>query len=899
MTDTATTAAREPTLADFAASYVRQFGFSLVPLPPRSKRPTTGDWGRHLLTDPQQARSYYTEHPTANIGVALGPSRLCSLDVDDLEATRAIFAEFGWDLDALVRDHPTVQGQAPGFRVMFRVPEGVELPYHSLTWPNKDDPDGSIHRGMIAKAVAAEKDGRQAEADSLKAAARAFARFTVFEIRAAVETQRQDVLPPSIHPDTGRPYVWLTRPDAKVGIPAPPAYLLQVWANWDALKPQFQTVCPWAPKPELPRRREPVQAGPGGSVIEAYDRAHSITEALSRYGYRQQGRRWLSPHSSTGLPGVVVFERDNKAFIHHASDPLCSNSSGQPVAPFDLFCTFEHGGDVKKAVRAAGDALGMAMPQRQQPARQAPAPAPAPVVDPDTGEILEQPANDNAPASPTWQRPLDVFAEFPAPPILPGMLPRVLDDYAAECGELIGVEPAMVAIPALVTCAAALHDDVRIQPKRHETGWTESARLWCAIVGTPSVKKSPAIRRATKRLRKIDADLAEENARLAADRADQLEQYKEAKKQAKKDGTPIGQAPERPAMSRMIVEDITVEALSEVLKDNSRGVLCIQDELSGWFGSMDAYSGGKAGNKDRAAWLQAYNGGFRQVDRVLRGAVHIPNFSVSMIGGIQPDAIRRIAKDMTDDGLMQRFMVVIGRNAPELDRIERADVNRAFADLVDHLHRIKPGVEPVKLSEEAHLIREELMAYAGELADYPALPGGLRSHLGKWPGLFARLLLTYHAIECSEASVHPCNAVVLGETADSVARLMRRFLLPHAMAYYTDILGASGELEHARWVAGFALSRGLTEVTNRDLMQAYKQWRGMDDWRRQRVMQVLEDMGWVAPVIPEDRPTKRGATAWVVNPLVHEQFAAKAAEEADRRTRLREEVAAMQRPFDR
>ena len=546
----------------------------------------------------------------------------------------------------------------------------------------------------------------------------------------------------------------------------------------------------------------------------------------------------------------------------------------------------------------AGVASPRAIPAREHPARppRPAAPATAPRVDPETGEILDPPANDNQrPAPSMFAKPMDIFAEFPAPAIEAAMLPDAIYEYAAECGELIGVDPAMVAIPALVSCAAALHDDVRIQPKRHETGWTESARLWCAIVGAPSVKKSPSIRRATRRLRKIDADMAEENARLAADHADQLEQYKDAKREAKKSGTPIGQAPERPPMSRMVVEDITIEALSEVLKDNSRGVLCIQDELSGWFGSMDAYTGGKSGNKDRAAWLQAYNGGFRQVDRVMRGVVHIPNFSVSMIGGIQPDAIRRIAKDMTDDGLMQRFMIVIGRNAPELDRPEDEHIHRNFSRLVDHLHAVVGGRNVVTLSEDAHVIRERLNAYAAELADYPALPGGLRSHLGKWSGLFARLLLVYHAIECSGQSVHPANRPVSWECAARVELLMRRFLLPHALAYYTDILGGSGELEHARWIAGFILSRKLAEVTNRDLIQSYKQWRGMDDWRRQRVMQVLEDMGWVIPLIEEGRTSKRWATSWLVNPEVHTLFTTKAAEETERRTRLREEIAEIQK----
>ena len=340
------------TTADYAATYVRKYGMHIVPLPPRGKRPLSDNWGNECITDPDVARKYYQQHPDANMGAALGPSRLCSLDIDNLEAMRIICAEFGWDIEALLAQSPTIQGQPPGMRMLFRVPDGETLQYHSLSWPKQDDP---------AK------------------------RFTVFEIRAADTQQRQDVLPPSIHPDTGQPYIWLTKPNG--AIPEPPAWLLAVWKNWDALKPQLQGLCPWAPAPtpKPPKRPRPAHDTAQPSVIDAYDQAHDIEAALARYGYRQQGRRWLSPHSSTGLAGVVVF--DGKAWIHHASDPLCSDESGQLVGAFDLFRYYEHQGDIGKAVKAAADELGMKTARRQLPAPSS-APAVPMVTDPDTGEIL-------------------------------------------------------------------------------------------------------------------------------------------------------------------------------------------------------------------------------------------------------------------------------------------------------------------------------------------------------------------------------------------------------------------------------------------------------------------------------------------------------------------------------
>lgn len=353
-------------IADYAEAYVRHYGMALVPLPPKTKRPLAQDWGRNVITDPQAAREYYEQNPDWNMGAALGPSRLCSLDIDDIDAARMIFDEFGWDLDALRKQHPTIQGSPGGFRVMFRVPDDMKLVYHALTWPKQDGSPG---------------------------------RFTVWEIRAADEQQRQDVLPPSIHPDTQQPYQWLTKPADVGGFKSPPQFLLQIWANWDKLKPQLQAICPW--KPDVPRSAPtPTRTQPqGDSVIDAYNAANAIDDTLSRYGYKRQGKRYLSPHSGTGLPGVIVWADANKCFIHHASDPLCSDESGQPVGPFDLFAHYEHGGDIKKAAKAAADQLGMTRRVAVKPQRQ------TEVVDPETGEIMA--ANDNR------QPAVDYFSPLP------------------------------------------------------------------------------------------------------------------------------------------------------------------------------------------------------------------------------------------------------------------------------------------------------------------------------------------------------------------------------------------------------------------------------------------------------------------------------------------------------
>jgi hypothetical protein len=47
-----------------------------------------------------------------------------------------------------------------------------------------------------------------------------------------------------------------------------------------------------------------------------------------------------------------------------------------------------------------------------------------------------------------------------------------------------------------------------------------------------------------------------------------------------------------PKKTRVRIEDTTIEAAQEILKDLT-ACFCSRDELSGWFGSMDKYPGGR------------------------------------------------------------------------------------------------------------------------------------------------------------------------------------------------------------------------------------------------------------------------------------------------------------------
>lgn len=321
----------EKTTAWYAERYTSKFNMHLIPLKPNSKLPVMNDWGLHTISDPGQARAYFEQHPDQGIGMALGPSRMASLDIDCEESFRTICHNYGIDLDDLIASTPTLKGSDKGMRLVFRVPDGVDLGYSKLNWHRESDPSKS---------------------------------YTVFELRAASGTaQRFDVLASqSKHPDTGRPYTWITQP--RTDWPTPPLWLLTLWSKFDHMKPQLVSMCPWLPVADpasAPAARSTASSGDhsGKSVIDAYCDANDLSSELARYGYKQVGKRWLSPHSTSGLPGVVLFPDGKSCWIHNSSDPLCSEDSGKPVNSFDLFCYYDHNDDTSKAVKHAADLLGM------------------------------------------------------------------------------------------------------------------------------------------------------------------------------------------------------------------------------------------------------------------------------------------------------------------------------------------------------------------------------------------------------------------------------------------------------------------------------------------------------------------------------------------------------------
>jgi hypothetical protein len=101
--------------------------------------------------------------------------------------------------------------------------------------------------------------------------------------------------------------------------------------------------------------------------------------------------------------------------------------------------------------------------------------------------------------------------------------------------------------------------------------------------------------------------------------------------------------------------DTSTEELQRLLAETPRGLLYMRDELTGWLGSFDRYSGNGA---DRAFFLECWNGGAYVCDRVgYHGEpIRIEHASLAIIGGMVPDRLRSTLSG-ADDGLSARLYV--------------------------------------------------------------------------------------------------------------------------------------------------------------------------------------------------------------------------------------------------
>ncbi|WP_295430037.1 YfjI family protein [uncultured Thiodictyon sp.] len=497
----------------------------------------------------------------------------------------------------------------------------------------------------------------------------------------------------------------------------------------------------------------------------------------------------------------------------------------------------------------------------------------------------------SAPTAAPWPAPEPLPSGLPAvAPFALDLLPAALRPWVADIAERMQCPPDYPAVSAMVTLAAVVGRQMAIRPKCQDD-WTVTPNLWGAVVGRPSLLKTPAIQEA---IRMIDA--LEANARQVFDHENTnyeaaLLVHKETSKEAIKRVSKAVQAkdaarahsialeavqePPPPVRKRYKTHDATVEKLGDLLRENPRGMLLYRDELIGFLKSLD--QDGREGS--RAFYLEAWNGtGGFTFDRMGRGTVEIAGACVSIIGGIQPGPIgdymvSAIRGGIGDDGLVQRFQLAVWPDATrDWHNVDRwpdtaaRDTARAVYERLDcidpdALHATREDGDALPWVRFDEAAQREFNAWREvlehRLRDDDLHPC-LESHLAKFRSLVPSLALLCHLADVPEGGP-------VGLASAQRAMAWVEYLETHARRIYAPAMAVD-------MAAALELDRRMQSLpapfTARDIYR--KGWRFLDLKGTSDALAVLVEFGRIRA--DDGEAQGRPTTRYTVHPsLVEDQ----------------------------
>lgn len=489
------------------------------------------------------------------------------------------------------------------------------------------------------------------------------------------------------------------------------------------------------------------------------------------------------------------------------------------------------------------------------------------------------------PDSDAWAEPVDIFGGHLSRPVDLRYLPQCLADWVGDVAERMGVDPSIPALGALVACAGVADDNWKLQPTKRDTDYTVQPRLWGAVVGESSDKKSPALAAAMKAPEWVDAQTRDAATLARKDWAYQMDVWRDKRAQAIKQGAPEPAEPEEPRDRKLVSHDMTTEGARDFLLQNPKALL-FADELSGWIGSFDAYRAVASG-KDRAFWLQAYNGGRFNAERAGR-SITVPNASACILGGITEDSMRMLAGKLQSDGLLQRMMIVCSQRATVgEDRAPNVDAMARYKNLIREIYNSPSLGVPVALTSAASDAWQQFAREMDVLKASDQFSPPIRATVGKYEGLAARLMLVCHLAEHAAAGTHPAPTLDVS-AAERACNLIRFWLLPHMTEFWDRIMGGSEYTSDVMAIAGHLLAKGRLEFSMRDLRNDYKRVEKLGQAGRKQVMTALEDMAIIRPKRSERSRTIDALPAWYeVNPRFHEMNAEHAQRQREGRAAIR------------
>ncbi|QEH34273.1 hypothetical protein OJF2_28080 [Aquisphaera giovannonii] len=439
--------------------------------------------------------------------------------------------------------------------------------------------------------------------------------------------------------------------------------------------------------------------------------------------------------------------------------------------------------------------------------------------------------------------------------LLPPPVARLVRDGA----DAIGCPPDFLAVPALVAAAGAIGRSASLLLKH---GYFASTTLFAACVGPPSDGKTPALKAATRAVRRIDEALAAEHAAA-------MERWEQEASQRGTDGKKAVPPP-KPKPRRIDIDDATMEAIPLLLADNPRGLLMVRDELTAFVLGMNQYKAGGKGS-DRAVALKLWAGDAIKKDRVNhedRVPVRCPHPCLSLVGGIQPDMLREMADAKgRSDGFLDRFLFAYPDSLPVPEWSERGIADDVLDDWCVLVARLWSRPMAVKEGQSVpHVVRfsavgkarwrEHYDLHAAEMGD-PGLPASLRGAWGKFRELAGRLALVLVLMEhAADPTADPAVVPEAGERVVDAAWRLVGYFKSHARRTHAAIARGPANADVPA-LLGWIVRRGQEWFRLADLTSDLRRFRD-DQGALAAAIDELRRQGAIRPRPEPPDPSKPG-----------------------------------------
>lgn len=462
------------------------------------------------------------------------------------------------------------------------------------------------------------------------------------------------------------------------------------------------------------------------------------------------------------------------------------------------------------------------------------------------------------------------------------MLPVIIKTYINEVSESIQVPDDMVASMVLIVMSLCMQGKFYINIK---PDWTESLNLYVVVVGRPSERKSPTLKEVT---RPIFQYVSEENKR----RKPLIAEYELKKKILSGKLRTIQEALSRKGSKpkytledaidcqkqledleevkalRLIVDDVTSEALVKAMKDNGERMGIISAE-GGIFGMM---AGRYNTNTNIDIFLKGYSGEYYSSIRVGRAETDLthPYLTIGLM--VQPQVIEDIMdnKDFRGKGLLARFLYTVP-NTKVGERVYRtkevsALARKKYEDLCKELLDIPDLTgfteRVIRLSPEADNLAEEFYMWiehqlTNELEE-------IEDWAGKLHGNTMRIAGVLHVIKHKLNSV---NVPVEEDTMRSAIEIGKYYLEHSKVAF--DIMGLSDppEIQDAKYIISRLGQNDLNDkndfIPKREAIRLCQKFKTVEEM--EPGLRCLEEHGYIA-IIKESQGRGRPSEKICINP---------------------------------